>query len=197
MTLLNEAAKRRSCYGLTDKIPVSAQEVVALVQEAVKQTPSAFNSQSARVVVLLEKKHKLFWQLVAEALKKVVPPENFSATQDKINSFAAAYGTLLFFEDWATVENLQQKFPAYKENFPLWAYQSNGMLEYLIWTVFAQQNIGASLQHYNPLVDEAVRREFEVPATWKLLAQMPFGMPNGPVADKTYLPLDKRVVVKD
>ena len=196
MTMLALAAKRRSCYGLTDKIPVPAQEVVALVKEAVKQAPSAFNSQSARVLILLEEKHRLFWQLVTEALKKVVPPENFTATQEKINSFTAAYGTLLFFEDWMVVEELQQKFPAYKDNFPLWAYQSNGMLEYIIWTALAEQNIGASLQHYNPLVDGAVQREFGVPNRWKLLAQMPFGASYGPVQDKTYLPLEERVFVK-
>ena len=196
MTMLDLAQKRRSCYNLTNQIPFSQTQLIELVQEAVKQAPSAFNSQSARVLVLLNEKHTQFWQLVLTELKKVVPPENLTQTQEKINAFAAAYGTLLFFEDWTAVEELQQKFPAYKDNFPLWAYQSNGMLEYMIWTALAEQHIGASLQHYNPLIDAAVRERFNVPDTWKLLAQMPFGVQAGPVQDKTFLPLDHRVIVK-
>ena len=31
------------------------------------------------------------------------------------------------------------------------------------------------LQHYNPIVDEATASEFDIPKTWKLIAQMPFG----------------------
>lgn len=36
-------------------------------------------------------------------------------------------------------------------------------------------NIGASLQHYNPVIDDAVKEIFDIPQTYKLLAQMPFG----------------------
>ena len=196
MTILDLAQKRRSCYGLTNKIPLTQEQLVELVQTAVKHAPSAFNSQSSRVLVLLGKKHHAFWQLTLNELKKIIPAENFTPTAEKIASFEAAYGTLLFFEDWTAVENLQARFAAYKDNFPVWAYQANGMLEYLIWTALAEQHIGASLQHYNPLVDEAVRREFNVPASWKLVAQMPFGEVSAPPQAKDFLPLDSRVIVK-
>ncbi len=196
MTMLDLAQKRRSCYHLTNKIPLPQEQLISLVQEAVKQAPSAFNSQSARVLILLGEKHTHFWQLVLTELKKIVPAENFAPTQEKINSFAAAYGTLLFFEDWIVVEALQQKFPAYKDNFPLWAYQSNGMLEYVIWTALAEQHIGASLQHYNPLIDETVRQTCKVPQTWKLLAQMPFGEMSAAPDPKDFLPLQQRVQVQ-
>ena len=188
--------KRSSRYALTNECPISDKALTALVEQAVKITPSAFNSQGARVVLLLGEKHQQFWQLTKDALKKIVPPEKFAPTQEKITSFAAAYGTILFFEDWPTVEALQQKFPTYKDNFPLWAYQSNGMLELVVWTALAQAGIGASLQHYNPLVDEAVQQAFNIPKTWKLLAQMPFGVSVGPDVEKTFLPQSRLRVEK-
>lgn len=193
---LEALKRRRSRYVLTDECPISDKALTALIAQAVKLTPSAFNSQGARVVLLLGGKHKLFWQLTKDALKKIVPPEKFAPTQEKIASFAAAYGTILFFEDWTTVADLQQKFPTYKDNFPLWAYQSNGMLELVVWTGLAQAGIGASLQHYNPLVNEAVAQAFHIPKTWKLLAQMPFGEAVAEPEDKPFLPVEARLRVE-
>ena len=34
---------------------------------------------------------------------------------------------------------------------------------------------GASLQHYNPLIDEAVAKQWHINPNWKLIAEMPFG----------------------
>ena len=34
--------------------------------------------------------------------------------------------------------------------------------------------MGASLQHYNPLSDDEVRKAWNLPGDWKLVAQMPF-----------------------
>ena len=36
---------------------------------------------------------------------------------------------------------------------------------------------GANLQHYNPLIDEEVKKCFELPEHWILNAQMVFGTP--------------------
>lgn len=192
---LSAVENRRTRYALTDRSPVSDDKIEEIIRFAVKCAPSAFNSQGARLLVLFGEKHHAFWHLTKDALKKIVPPENFSATEEKIDSFDAARGTILYFEDWNTVEGLQQKFPTYKDNFPIWAYQSNGMVEFIIWTALAEVGLGASLQHYNPLVDEAVRREFSVPESWKLIAQMPFGEPYAPADKKDFLPLDERVKI--
>lgn len=70
---------------------------------------------------------------------------------------------------------LQEKFPLYAENFPVWANQANGMLQINIWTALRELGIGANLQHYNPVIDEMVRQMFSLPESWKLLAEMPFG----------------------
>jgi predicted oxidoreductase (fatty acid repression mutant protein) len=70
-------------------------------------------------------------------------------------------------------KQLQEQFPLYKENFALWSMQSAGMLNLVVWTALAEAGMGASLQHYNPLIDEAVKAKFNLPATWRLIAQMP------------------------
>jgi predicted oxidoreductase (fatty acid repression mutant protein) len=192
---LKAVKRRRTRYALTDKSPIGDDKIKEIIRVAVTHAPSAFNSQSARLVVLFGEHHKKFWQITKDALRGIVPPENFVQTEQKIDSFSAARGTILFFEDWQTVEGLQGKFPNYKENFPLWAYQSNGMLEFIIWTAFAEVGIGASLQHYNPLVDEQVRLEYGLPASWKLIAQMVFGEPFAPAENKEFLPIEQRIKV--
>ena len=70
---------------------------------------------------------------------------------------------------------MQKKFPTYADNFPVWANQANGMLQINIWTALRELGIGANLQHYNPVIDNLVQEMFEVPKSWKLIAQMPFG----------------------
>ena len=61
--------------------------------------------------------------------------------------------------------------------------------------VLLELGLGANLQHYNPLIDESVKKRFEVPATWKLVAQMPFGeILVGPEA-KEKLPISERLRV--
>lgn len=190
---LEAVKKRRSRYALTEQSPLKRTELEALIKTCVKYAPSAFNSQGARLLVLFGKQHHLFWQMVKDILRERVPADKFGATEQKLDSFSAGYGTVLFFEDHAAAAKLQEEFPAYRDTFPVWALQSNGMLEYIVWTALEAAGFGASLQHYNPLVDEAVRRTFGVPESWALLAQMPFGVPFAPPQEKTFLPLDERV----
>ena len=38
-----------------------------------------------------------------------------------------------------------------------------------------RRRFGASLQHYNPLIDEAVAKQWHINPNWKLIAEMPFG----------------------
>lgn len=192
---LNAVKDRRSRYALTDKSPVSDEQIITAVKDAVKYAPSAFNSQSARLIVLLGERHEEFWSLTKNVLKDIVPADKFAPTENKIDSFAAARGTVLYFEDWDTVTGLQEKFPSYKDNFPLWAYQSNGMVEFIVWTALAELGLGASLQHYNPIVDEKVRAAFGAPKSWKLIAQMPFGEAYAPADEKSFMPVDERVKV--
>ncbi len=175
---------RRSIYAISKEQVVSDEKIQEVIYHAVKHTPSAFNSQSARVVVLLGEQHDKLWDITKETLRKIVPENNFASTEEKMNAFKSGYGTVLYFEDSEVVEELQEKFALYKENFPIWSQQSSGMLQFAIWTALEIEGFGATLQHYNPLIDEEVRKEWGVPENWKLIAQMPFGKPVVPAGEK-------------
>ena len=47
--------------------------------------------------------------------------------------------------------------------------------------------MGASLQHYNPIVDEEVAQTYDIPANWKLRAQLVFGSIEAPAGEKTFM----------
>lgn len=190
-----EAVKnRRTRYAISKDMVITEERLKEIIHEAVKHTPSAFNSQSARLVVLLGAQHDKLWDLVKAELKKIVPPDSFAATEDKINgAFRSGYGTVMFFEDMEVVETLQKKFPLYKEAFPVFSNHSGGMLQFVIWTALSDVGLGASLQHYNPVIDDAVKAEWGIPEKWKLLAQMPFGKPLADPPVKEFMPLEQRV----
>lgn len=134
---------RRTYYNITNSSPISDHEIKELIAFAVKNVPSAFNSQSTRIVLLLGKNHKKFWDITKEALKAIVPAEAFEKTLAKINtSFDCGYGTVLFFEDMEVVENLQKAFPSYKDNFPVWSQQTSAMHQFAIWTMLEDAGLG-------------------------------------------------------
>ena len=171
MPLLDLIKKRRSIYNINNKIPLSKKDVSNLIKNIIRHCPTAFNSQSSRIVILYGKSHRKFWDILKNKLRNIIASDNFIKTSQKIDSFIAAYATILFFEDAITISGLQEKYPLYKENFNIWAEQSNGMLQFAIWTALAEQNIGASLQHYNPLIDEDVIKTWNLPKSWRLIAQ--------------------------
>lgn len=189
-------SNRRSYYGLSDKSPISDAEIKEIVEFAVKHVPSAFNSQSTRIVLLLGKQHKKLWGMVKETLRGIVPPEAFGRTEAKIDkSFEAGYGTVLFFEDQTVVEQLQHDNPLYSKSFGDWSQHTSAMHQLAVWTMLEDAGLGASLQHYNPLIDDAVCREWNISKSWRLIAQMPFGISTGDAGDKTFRPVEERVLV--
>lgn len=184
---------RRSIYAISKESPISEEEIKKIVEHGVKYTPSSFNSQSARAVVLLGKEHDKLWDITRETLRKIVPADSFASTDEKMDAFKNGFGTVLFFEDQSVIEGLQAQFALYKDNFPIWSLQSNGMLQLVIWTELEEAGLGASLQHYNPLIDDEVKQQWGLPKEWKLLAQMPFGKPVAAPQAKEFAPLESRV----
>lgn len=180
--------KRRTIYNIDNSLPISQARLIKLVKEAVEEAPSSFNSQTSRVVILLGDEHKKLWHnITKETLKEIVAKEIFTTTEKKIDSFAAGAGTVLFFEEQNVIKELQQKFPLYADNFPVWSEQSSGMAQYAVWASLAQEKVGASLQHYNPLIDEKVHASWKIPNSWKLRAQLVFGAIKQPANEKTYI----------
>ncbi|PIT17792.1 nitroreductase [Snodgrassella alvi] len=185
--LIEAIEKRRTQYTLGRNVSQAQEEITALIEQAVKLSPSAFNSQSSRVVILFGQQSQKFWQIVMHQLRAIVPADKFAPTEAKINSFAAGIGTVLFYEDQQTIASLQQQFPSYTEQFPIWSEQGSGIAQFAVWSALANAGIGASLQHYNPLPDAAAANEWQIPDTWKLRAMMPFGSNEAPFPEKTFI----------
>lgn len=99
---------RRTYYSLNNLSPISDQQIEQIVKHAILHTPSAFNSQSTRAVVLFNENHTKLWQIVMDSLRAITPPEKFATTDQRIKSFDAAHATILYFEDQDVVEGLQK-----------------------------------------------------------------------------------------
>ena len=166
---------RRSIYKLGRNIPVLQSQIMATIERMTKDIPSPFNMQSSRVVVTMLDHHENVWDITKSALKKNISEEDFAATEERINGFEAAYGTILFYEESDTIYEMQKKYPVYADNFPIWAAQSNGMLQFAIWTALEDLGLGVNIQHYNLLIDEDIKKIFNLPGSWDLVAQMVFG----------------------
>ncbi len=189
-----EAMKtRRSIRDIDEKSPVSDERIEEILKEALKHTPTAFNAQGGRIVLALDKHHEKVWDIVAETLKEIVPDKNWEKTRKKIEGFKKGHGTVLFFKDEKTLEELQEKMPLYADKFRLWADESMGMLQYVVWTGLSVEGLGASLQHYNPLIDDKIREHFNLDDAWTLDAQMPFGTPLSPAGEKSFKPVEERL----
>ena len=93
--LLDGFKTRRTYYQLESTSPVSDDRIHEIVEQVVKHTPSSFNSQSTRVLVVLADQHKHLWnEIIKPAVKAVAPPEAWEGSEQKLSGFANAYGTV-------------------------------------------------------------------------------------------------------
>ncbi|WP_445660747.1 nitroreductase family protein [Acinetobacter sp. F16] len=187
MSFLDHMKQRRTIYAIGKNVPLAQDKIEEIIKDAVRHSPSAFNSQTSRVVTLYGDSHSKFWDIVRETLRKMVPEDTFEKTNAKINSFAAGYGTVLFFEDQDVVKSLQQQFASYADHFPVWSEHSSAIAQFAVWTALAEQHIGASLQHYHPVIDDEVAETFDIPENWKLRAQLVFGSIEALAGEKTFM----------
>ncbi|MBQ1200515.1 MAG: nitroreductase family protein [Alistipes sp.] len=196
-TFIEAIEHRRSCYSLSATNPVSESDIISAIDRIILSTPSAYNSQSTRLVVLFGRHHTQLWEIVKNALEEFVSPEAFTGVKEKIDSsFAAGCGTVLFYEDMAVIEQLKEKYTTYADKFDEYSEHTSAMHQFAVWTALEDMELGASLQHYNPLIDTAVAHQWNISKEWRLIAQMPFGTPLSVTETKAqHLPLTIRRLV--
>ena len=193
---INEAIKsRRSIYDISPSSKISDDCIKDIIESAIMHSPSAFNSQSSKAVLLLGEHHKKLWSITKDILKKAASADQWPATDEKISKMANGHGSILFFDDESITKGLQERFPLYSEKFPLWAEQSNGILQYMIWTSLQAKGLGASIQHYNPLIDESVKKLWGISDKWRLIGQMPFGEFSAIPEPKSKMDINERMKV--
>ncbi|KAL2817685.1 Nitroreductase-like protein [Aspergillus cavernicola] len=200
-TLLDAVKARRTIYGLKAESPVSDDVIESIVKDSVLHVPSSFNSQTSRVVLLLKEEHEKVWNIALQAMEGLVaagalPKEAYeSSTKPKLEAFRAAYGTVLFFVDYDALKDIKEKFAIYADKFDPFALESNAMSQYLVWTALTSEGFGANLQHYSPLIDAQIQSQWNLPASWKLDAQLVFGTPVSGPGEKAFAPIEDRFKV--
>ena len=184
LTFIDQLKKRRSIYALGKRVHYSQAYLCEIIQEAVRSCPSAYDSQSTRIAVLFADAHHQFWEIVKQVQRQHVPEHIYEGVELKLNQCAEAYGTILFYEDQSVIQQLQKKMPLNSEDFSAWSEQTSGMAQFAVWATLADSGLGASLQHYNPLIDEKVAEHFDIDKNWLLRAQLCFGSIEQTVEEK-------------
>ncbi|MBD8008693.1 MULTISPECIES: nitroreductase family protein [Acinetobacter] len=184
LTFIDQLKKRRSIYALGKRVHYSQAYLCEIIQEAVRSCPSAYDSQSTRIAVLFADSHHQFWEIVKQVQRQHVPEHIYEGVELKLNQCAEAYGTILFYEDQSVIQQLQKKMPLNSEDFSAWSEQTSGMAQFAVWATLADSGLGASLQHYNPLIDEKVAEHFDIDKNWLLRAQLCFGSIEQTVEEK-------------
>lgn len=179
---------RRSYYEIDDNIDVAVEKIEEVLKEVLYYVPDAINMQSQRAILAYGDYHKKLWDNIFDVFEGKVKRE-------KLDSFKAGAGTILFFYDDEVVEENRKKYENYAQHFESWALQSSGMAQINVWTSLRELGLGASLQHYNPVIDQMVREMFDVPKDWILLSQMVFGNILEEPEKKDKIDINKRVKV--
>lgn len=187
---------RRTYYYLSDKEVIPKDKVIEVVTEAIQQAPSAFNSQTSRVIILFGAAHKRYWQ---EIIANALPEDRKEAFTPRIAGFAAAAGTVLFFEDTSSLEQYQAGAPApYQHLFPQWGDHSSGIAQVTTWTALEAFGFGVNLQHFAVQhLQGNVTKAVGAPDHWKPVAELVFGHPEQPPKPKTFIDSSTRVKVID
>lgn len=170
---------RRTYYALSDKSTLSNEQLTKLVGDAVKFTPTSFNMQQNRAIIVTGEKHRQMWDIIVDAQKA-----NDPSIEDRAKtSFKPGYGTILFFGDKEIVDGWGAQMPHFHDLFKTWIETTSGMLQHVVWTALCAEGMGASLQHYlefDPNALGKVRELLGFPESWVCPALMPFGVPAGP-----------------
>lgn len=196
-TFVELVEKRRSIYALGTDSKYSKKEITDRIREVVKQVPSAFNSQTTRVVVLFDEANTKFWNHIYDVQKDVLKGEIWDMMSGIMTGAKDGIGTVLFFEDMDAVKEMPAqgvREEAYKQN-------NNANAQYAVWLALAEMDLGASLQHFNvgyeQGFDKVTKEMFNLPESYEMLAQMPFGSVEQQAGEKEHIDVDVQVKVFD
>ena len=180
--------KRRSYYNLSEDVDLTNEEIKYLVEDVMNITPSHMNAETTRIVLLFDDKSKDFWTRVNETFDN-------SIKEEKFHGFYHAKGTALIFIDMNEIWDQEINMPDYSDYFETWGHHSAAMLQLNLWQALRDEEIGASNQHYNPVIDEWVKEDYDLPDHWELVAQMPFGKIEEEPDPKDKKPIEEKLIV--
>lgn len=85
---------RRTCYSLKAESPISDERILHIASDVIKHTPSSFNCQSTRFVVLLREQHVRFWEIAKECFKATMSSAEYQGYEKKLLGRQAGFGTV-------------------------------------------------------------------------------------------------------
>lgn len=188
---------RRSQYVIGANTDVTAEQVAEALKNVVPHVPTAFNSQSSRLVVASGENNAKLWDLIKDVQSKVLPEETFNYMAPIMDGARNAVGTVLFFEDRDAVEN---GIPANDERRYVYKNHASANAQFATWLTLTDLGLGATLQHFNigyeQGFDRAIRELLDLPESWELVAEMPFGSIEAPAAEKEVITAEEQVILK-
>ncbi|MGP6138610.1 MULTISPECIES: nitroreductase family protein [unclassified Jeotgalibaca] len=196
MSPFTELAKsRRTQYAIGNNTELTKEEITARLRAVAKEVPTAFNSQTSRLVVVFGEDNEKLWGHILDVQKDVLQGEMWDMMSGVMQGAKGAVGTVLFFEDLDAVAAMPvqgARGEAYKQN-------NNANLQYATWLALTELGLGASLQHMNvghaEGFDKSILEMFNLPANYEMIAQMPFGSIEGEAFPKEYIADEVRVQV--
>jgi predicted oxidoreductase (fatty acid repression mutant protein) len=90
----NALIARRTIYGISDASPIPDSRITEIVTKAIQYTPSTFNVQSARAVVIFKDEHKKLWDSADKLAKAALPEAVYQSLAPRIARFRAGYGSV-------------------------------------------------------------------------------------------------------
>lgn len=187
--------KRRSIYTIGTNSDYTKEEITERIRDVVKQVPTAFNSQTTRVVVLFDEAKDKFWDHIYDVQKDVLEGDVWEMMSGTITGSKNGIGTVLFFEDIDAVKQMPAqgiRGEAYKQN-------NNANAQYAVWLALTEMDLGATLQHFNvgyeQGFDRGTKEMFDLPDSYEMLAQMPFGSIEQEAGEKDHIDTDEQVKV--
>ncbi|KAJ7508585.1 nitroreductase family protein [Mycena galericulata] len=190
-------ATRRTHRAITANSSITDEKLEAIIKACMLHSPTPFNMQSSRAVIVTGKANTKLWDLIRESTLKGLG-ERKNAKEVQLAAFGGGYGSVLFFEDQAVLAEFSEKMPAYAKWFPVWSTNAAGIVQAAVWTSLTLEGLGASLQHNGAYSDELVdniHKAFSLPSTWTSTAIMPFGVPAASPVEKSFNPIEDRVKI--
>jgi predicted oxidoreductase (fatty acid repression mutant protein) len=124
---------RRSYYNILPRSLIEPSAIKNIIDQAVLHTPSTYNTQGGRVVLLLGEAHRQAWSVVREHTMAWLQgnEEMIKMHSAKIDGYANGYGTVMFLEDEETIEASYKRSPQFRDLglFDKWAQDSNAMMQ--------------------------------------------------------------------
>lgn len=184
--------KRRSVYEVGKDTDLSPEEIHEYIQEVVKEVPTAFNSQSTRVVIVTGAANEAVWDEIHRAQKEALDKDMYDFMAPRFENSKKALGTVLFFEDQEEV----QKMPTNEVRANLYKEQNSAFAQYAVWLALTDLDLYATLQHFNigykENYDKSIREMLNLPDSFELNAEMPFGSKASEANKKAYMDVDEQ-----